>query len=254
MNDIKLPLKSEGRSRAKILTEEAFRETRNYIKVQNEKQVVNQDIFAYLAKKHSKKTSSERNLGDIQGKTAELREILNKISKENFDQHLSTILKYEYNEELMDNFKNILYVKAITEKKYSDIYLRICLEMFKLYNRKTHPNNPDMNFQSMILKRCKEEFYNPNETKLAFPYAINEEERLTRMADAKIANIKLIADFYLSSVIPFKVVNECFDFLCENTDEFRLRALCEIIKKVFSKLSIDDNKRLETIMEYLEKQ
>ena len=35
MNDIKLPLKQEGRSRAKILTEEAFRETRNYIKIKD---------------------------------------------------------------------------------------------------------------------------------------------------------------------------------------------------------------------------
>jgi hypothetical protein len=252
MNDVKLPLKSEGRSRAKILTEEAFRETRNYIKVHNEKQVVNQDVFSHLAKKYSKKSTSERNLGDIQAKTSELREILNKISVENFDQHLSSILKYEYNEELMDNFKHILYVKAVTEKKYSDLYLKICLEMFKLFNRKTHPNNPDMNFQSMILKRCKEEFYNPTETKLAFPYANNEEERQQRMLDAKLANIRLISDFYLNGIIPLKVINECFDFLTEGSDEFRIRSQCEMIKKIHAKMSVEDMKKLEKILEYLE--
>ena len=31
MKDIKVPLKNEIRSRAKILTDEAFRETRNYL-------------------------------------------------------------------------------------------------------------------------------------------------------------------------------------------------------------------------------
>ena len=250
MNEIKLPLKSEGRSRAKILTEEAFRETRNYIKVQNNK--TNEDAFTHLAKRFAKKSNNERNQGDIQAKTLELREILNKITTENFDFYQSTILKYDYNDELMDNFKNIIYLKVITEKKYFNLYLKLCLEMFKLYNRKTHPNNPDMNFQSMLLKRCKEEFYSPDDSNIVFPFIENDEEKQIRLVESKYGNIKLISELYMNGVVPIKVINECIEFLKLKTTDFYVRSLCQMIKIIYEKLLIDDSKSADTIMNQLE--
>ena len=55
-----------------------------------------------------------------------------------------------------------------------------------------------MNFQSIILKRCKDEFYNLEETKVTFPFYMNEEEKQSRFIDIKLGNIRLISDFYLN--------------------------------------------------------
>lgn len=258
MNEIKIQLKSEGRSRAKIVTDEAFRETRNYIKIQNPNSMINQTAFSQLQKKFAKKQSSEKFQGDIQAKLTDLREVLNKITFDNMETNINYILKFEYNEEIIENFRNILYYKAINESKYFDLYIKICLEMFKLYNRKSHPSNPEMNFQSLMLKKCKEEFYNPNDTKLSFPFVENEEEKNIRKIDAKYGNVRLIAEFFLNNVLPFKVINECIDFLIvskssnKEDGDFYIRCLCELLKKCIQKICNEDVKRVNYLSKVLE--
>lgn len=173
MQEIKLPIKAEGRSRAKILTDEAFRETRNYIDLTNDNNPNGKDFLHNLYKKMAIKTKDkdkERNVGEIFAKTSELREILNKISFDNYDVYLNQILKYEYNEELLENFKNLIYAKSVTEKLFYKLYINICYEMFKLFNKKTYPNRPEMNFKNILLKKTQDEFYSPNTTKVAFPF------------------------------------------------------------------------------------
>lgn len=109
MNDIKIPQKNEIRSRAKILTDEAFRETRNYLDVH--KDVKNQqsreflnNLYKKIAIKTKEKTK-DQNLDEIILKTSELRELLNKISLENYDTYCDYILKYSYDEILLENFR-----------------------------------------------------------------------------------------------------------------------------------------------------
>ena len=109
MNDIKIPQKNEIRSRAKILTDEAFRETRNYLDVH--KEVKNQqsreflnNLYKKIAIKTKEKTK-DQNTDEIILKTSELRELLNKISLENFDTYCNYILKYSYDETLLENFR-----------------------------------------------------------------------------------------------------------------------------------------------------
>lgn len=109
INEIKIPQKNEIRSRAKILTDEAFRETRNYLDVHKDiKNVQSRDFLNNLYKKiaiKSKEKNQEQNIDEINLKTSELRELLNKISLENYDIYCDYILKYSYNEILLENFK-----------------------------------------------------------------------------------------------------------------------------------------------------
>jgi hypothetical protein len=109
MNEIKIPLKNEIRSRAKILTDEAFRETRNYLDVHTEvKNPQSREFLNNLYKKiaiKSKEKMQEKNIDEIYLKTSELRELLNKISIDNFDYYSDQILKYKYDEQLLENFK-----------------------------------------------------------------------------------------------------------------------------------------------------
>ena len=114
MKDIKIPLKNEIRSRAKILTDEAFRETRNYLDVHTEvKNPQSREFLNNLYKKiavKSKEKKQDQNFDEVYLKTAELRELLNKISLDNYDSFSEQILKINYNEVLLENFKvNIFY-------------------------------------------------------------------------------------------------------------------------------------------------
>jgi hypothetical protein len=114
MKDIKIPLKNEIRSRAKILTDEAFRETRNYLDVHTEvKNPQSREFLNNLYKKIAIKTkekTKECNIDEIYIKTSEIRELLNKISVENFDNYCDQILKYNYDEQLLENFKVLIYL------------------------------------------------------------------------------------------------------------------------------------------------
>ena len=86
INEIKIPQKNEIRSRAKILTDEAFRETRNYLDVHKEvKNPQSRDFLNNFYKKIAIKSKRQNGEIDIDPdetlrKVSELREILNKIS------------------------------------------------------------------------------------------------------------------------------------------------------------------------------
>ncbi len=109
MNEIKIPQKNEIRSRAKILTDEAFRETRNYLDVHKDvKNQQSREFLNNLYKKIAIKTkekNQEHNPDEIILKTSELRELLNKISLENYDTYCGYILKYSYDEILLEIFR-----------------------------------------------------------------------------------------------------------------------------------------------------
>ena len=109
MHEIRIPQKNEIRSRAKILTDEAFRETRNYLDVHKDvKNEQSREFLNNLYKKIAIKTkekTKDQNFDEIIIKTYELRELLNKISTENYDTYCVYILKYSYDETLLENFR-----------------------------------------------------------------------------------------------------------------------------------------------------
>jgi hypothetical protein len=117
MKEIKIPLKNEIRSRAKILTDEAFRETRNYLDVHTEvKNPQSREFLNNLYKKiavKSKEKKQDQNFDEVYLKTAELRELLNKISLDNYDSFSEQILKINYNEVLLENFKVSIFYPRI---------------------------------------------------------------------------------------------------------------------------------------------
>jgi hypothetical protein len=115
INEIKIPQKNEIRSRAKILTDEAFRETRNYLDIHKDvKNPQSRDFLNNFYKKialRSKKQNKEINADENTRKVSLLREILNKISFENYYNYCDQILKFSYDEVLLENFKVIKYIK-----------------------------------------------------------------------------------------------------------------------------------------------
>jgi hypothetical protein len=58
----------------------------------------------------------------------ELRIMLNKLSKDNFDNVAKKILNdFNFNPALLNELVKIIFVKATTESKYLEIYVRLCI-------------------------------------------------------------------------------------------------------------------------------
>ena len=242
MKEIKIPQKNEIRSRAKIVTEEAYRVTRNYLNENTDKRNFS---IAYISK-------NELTQEQINQKTKLIREILNKICMENYDAFLNQILKFEYDEKLLDIFKTLILTKTLTEKKYFALYVNILIQMCKLYNKKTYSNEPKMNMKSLLLISIQKEFLNTETTNITTPFELNNTEQNEFVHSIKIQNMKLICELYLNSVIPKKVISDCVNELIKKTDSLSIMLLCDLIKATYKKIFTDEKELLETALGYLE--
>ena len=242
MREIKIPQKNEIRSRAKIVTEEAYRVTRNYLDENTDKRNFS---IAYI-------TKNELTPEEVNNKTKVLREILNKICYENFDNYLNQILKFEYDEKLLDIFKNLIFTKTLTESKYFSLYVNISIQMCKLYNKKTYSNEPKMNLKSLLLISIQKEFLSLDDTTITTPFELRSDEKKLFVQKIKIANIKLISEFYNSGLIPKKVISDCIAELTKHDDPLCILLLCQLITATYKKVLTDEKDLLDTAFGYLE--
>ncbi|MCQ2819001.1 MAG: MIF4G domain-containing protein [archaeon] len=241
MNPVTIPQKSEIRSRAKVVTEEAYRVTRNYIdeKVDNETFSIN-----YIAE-HNQLSEDK-----VKSITKSLREILNKISHENYDDSVNQILKFEYDEKLLEILRDLLYCKILTESKYFYLYVNICSQMCKLYNKKTYANEPKMHLKSLLLSAIQKEFNKTDETNLKYPFKLSEEEKINFAHKVKRMNVKLIAEFYLSGLIITKIIEDCINILITTKKNICIVLLYDLIKIIYKKLASDNKEILEKAFSY----
>ena len=248
MKEIKIPQKNEIRSRAKVVTGEAYRITRNYLDENSDSRNFS---IAYVKK-------NELSEEELKNKTMILREILNKICYDNYDILLKEILKFDYDEKLLDIFKNLIINKLLTDSQYFILYVNICAQMCKLYNKKTYSNDQNMNFKNILLVSIQQEFLKPNETSIPYinqlPSILNEEiDKKKFIKKVKYANINLISEFYNIGLIPKIIIKDCIDELIQNKNDFSISLLCHLILKTSKKLSTDSKEYLDKAYTFLEK-
>ena len=247
MGEIKIPQKNEIRSRAKVVTEEAYRITRNYLDENSDRRNFS---IAYIKK-------NELSEDEIKKKTMILREMLNKICYDNFDILLNEILKFDYDEKLLEIFKNLLITKILTENEYFTLYVKICSQMYKLYNKKTYSNEPKMNFKKLLLLSIQQEFLNQEETYIKYfeplSIALNEKSQKKFIKKIKYSNIHLIAELYNVGLIPKKLIKQCIEELIQKSNDFSISLLCHLILKTSKKLFTDSKECLDQAYTYLDK-
>ena len=91
-----------------------------------------------------------RNVGQI-------RILLNKLSEGNFDVIQEKLLKdFEYTPSLLYELMKIIFMKSTTEQSFMEIYVKLCVTLFKKFNDK---ENVEMNFRKLLLTRCEKQFY-----------------------------------------------------------------------------------------------
>lgn len=70
-------------------------------------------------------------------------------------------------------------MKSTTEKAYMEVYVRLCVTLFKKFNDK---ENVEMNFRKLLLTRCEKQFYKM--------LKVEQEERRTRRASMEAEILK----------------------------------------------------------------
>ncbi len=50
----------------------------------------------------------------------------------------------------------IIFMKSTTEQSFMELYVRLCVTLFKKFNDK---ENVEMNFRKLLLTRCEKQFY-----------------------------------------------------------------------------------------------
>lgn len=87
----------------------------------------------------------------------ELRILLNKLSYDNFEVVSRKILHdYSFTPSLLNELMKIIFMKSTTEDTYLEVYVRLCILLFKKYNDK---ENKEMNFKKLLLMKCQKQFY-----------------------------------------------------------------------------------------------
>ena len=247
MGEIKIPQKNEIRSRAKIVTEEAYRVTRNYLDENSDRRNFS---IAYVKR-------NELSEEELKNRTMILREMLNKICDDNYNIILNEILKFDYDEKLLDIFKNLLIEKILTEDEYFTLYVNICAQMCKLYNKKTYSNEQKMNFKNLLLASIQQEFLNLDETSIKYippiPVTLGEKSKKKFIKKIKYSNINLISEFYNIGLIRKNIIKDCIDELIQKNTNFSISLLCHLINKISKKLFTDLKESLDQAYTYLDK-
>ena len=247
MGEIKIPQKNEIRSRAKIVTEEAYRVTRNYLDENSDRRNFS---IAYVKR-------NELSEEELKNRTMILREMLNKICDDNYNIILNEILKFDYDEKLLDIFKNLLIEKILTEDEYFTLYVNICAQMCKLYNKKTYSNEQKMNFKNLLLASIQQEFLNLDETSIKYippiPVTLGEKSKKKFIKKIKYSNINLISEFYNIGLIRKNIIKDCIDELIQKNTNFSISLLCHLIIKISKKLFTDLKESLDQAYTYLDK-
>ena len=247
MGEIRIPQKNEIRSRAKIVTEEAYRVTRNYLDENSDRRNFS---IAYVKR-------NELSEEELKNRTMILREMLNKICDDNYNIILNEILKFDYDEKLLDIFKNLLIEKILTEDEYFTLYVNICAQMCKLYNKKTYSNEQKMNFKNLLLASIQQEFLNLDETSIKYippiPVTLGEKSKKKFVKKIKYSNINLISEFYNIGLIRKNIIKDCIDELIQKNTNFSISLLCHLIIKISKKLFTDLKESLDQAYTYLDK-
>lgn len=103
-------------------------------------------------KKRQMRTHGENEADKFNFTVRELRILLNKLSKDNFDNVTKHILNdYQFTPALLNELMKIIFMKATTESTYLELYVRLCIFLFRKYNDK---ENVEMNFKKLLLNKC----------------------------------------------------------------------------------------------------
>ena len=157
----------------------------------------------------------------------ELRELLNKMTKDNYDQIKIKILELIKDKiENQDKLIDIIFLKSLLEKSYVSLYAKLCKDLNKelpqkVDNEKNNKKRVKKSlFREKLLDKCKEMV--KYEEKNIFEEYIkedNEEERELKIKKIILGNALFITELINIKLLAKRAACDCINYLFKKYDE-----------------------------------
>jgi hypothetical protein len=182
------------------------------------------------------------------------------LSGKNFETIQDQILKYDYTPSLLYELMKIIFMKATTEQSFMELYVRLCVTLFKKFNDK---ENVEMNFRKLLLTRCEKQFYkmlkveredrksrkNSIDEKKPAPSTSNETSQQSdfskkmmyifdstelefRLKEQMFGNMALIVELYKYNLIKSNIITMCIDDMFEEINGQNVEILCKMLNNL----------------------
>ena len=165
---------------------------------------------------------------------------LNKLSPNNFDKLSNNILETcKSSHDYLKLVVSGIFEKAWSEKKYTQMYSNLCKFLknnFEKFSYGSQENTGQKNFfKHELLHICEETFKDiPGENKFTDLTHEGREERLQKIKNKTLGNVRFIGELFNVNLITAKVILECVNSLLdvfekENNDD-KLEGACVLLQ------------------------
>lgn len=200
----------------------------------------------------------------------ELRFVLNRFTPDNFQKLIINLLNLPLNtQDRLNNAVSIIYHNALNEELYSHLYAQACKLMSQINVPFEHVSFKFINFLTILLKKCENEFDSDYHKDKYYEYLIKEAEFVTdeqkrnelfakanqQLEKAKqnyIGNVTFLAELYNIDLLDDAILDEGIKRLFEKQekDEENLECLCKLLTRVGPKY--DNIKNKDKVNDYFE--
>lgn len=186
------------------------------------------------------------------------KEILNKLSPQNFDKLSIQFMQIGMeSEEMMSTIVELIVTKAQLEEPFCFMYADLCK---KITDQWTAPGDDDSalgkTFRNILLNRCQEEFEQDREAAVQAIMDMelaedDREEKLLILKHRYTGHMRFVGEIYMKDMIKANKIHLCIDLLLSSKEEEKLLCLCKLMQTVGKKLEdYETKKKRTTVADY----
>ena len=142
----------------------------------------------------------------------ELREIMNIMTKDNYDEKKIKILQIIKDDlKLQEQFLQILYKKVIMESAYIDLYGELCTFLNKKLQQKSSKNKKSSIFRGKLVDKCRNILKATDFSK--YVDERDQYEKEIKIKKLNLGNINLLIQMVKIKMLSKKIMPDCFNYL-----------------------------------------
>jgi hypothetical protein len=249
---------SENRSAPKS---PAYKNRRNRRQEENDEPHPDEQLIfskENLAKEGTFHYDPSKALDETETTIHKAKEILNKLSPQNFDKLSIQFMQIGMeSEEMMSTIVELIVTKAQLEEPFCFMYADLCK---KITDQWTAPGDEDSalgkTFRNILLSRCQEEFQQDREAAVQAIMDLelaedDREEKLLILKQRYTGHMRFVGEIYMKDMIKANKIHFCIEILLSSREEEKLLCLCKLMQTVGKKLEdYETKKKRTTVADY----
>lgn len=161
--------------------------------------------------------------------------ILNKIAPENSAKLTKQLQELHLNIEQLKTVTKKIFDKALTERKYCNMYASLCSDLYKgnpsSEKDREQSESHKKEFRTILITNCQNEFDARKSHTFSEDPAIRMQEDSAFRARMR-GNMEFVGQLSLRSLLSPKVIEFCFSSLLAEPDSINIEAFCKLMSTV----------------------